>query len=318
MAPLEWLMIGIGSAAAFCSVLAVGLHLTSRDQLAGRLKAVAERRRALSAQELDRIAGAGRFQAKRHVGMMKAVIAKLNLQELLEARELKLKLARAGYRHANAAVTFIFARVALPVVLMALALLYVYSPGFGDHPNTTRLMVALSAFIVGSFLPPIWLSNLAQRRKKLLVRAFPEALDLLVICVEAGQSVEGALLRVTDELGPASPSLAEEIGLTAAELAFLGDRRQAWDNLAERTGIPQFKSLATTLVQSEKYGTPVGQALRVLAQENREARMAAAEKKGAALPAKLTVPMICFFLPVLFLVIGGPAAIQIIALRAGH
>lgn len=318
MTAIEWLIVGVGSLAAFLSVMAVGIHLTSRDQFAGRLKAVAARRRELSARELERLAGGGRFQAKRHVGLMKAVIAKLNLQELLEARELKLKLARAGFRNTSAAVTFIFARVALPVVLMALALLYVYSPGFGDHPTTTRLMVALTTFIVASFLPALWLTNLTQRRQKLLVRAFPEALDLMVICVEAGQSVEGALLRVTEELGPSSPALAEEIGFTAAELAFLGDRRVAWDNLAERTGIPQFKSLATTLVQSEKYGTPVGQALRVLAQENREARMAAAEKKGAALPAKLTVPMICFFLPVLFLVIGGPAAIQIIALRAGH
>lgn len=314
MTPLGWLIVGVGSLAAFLSVLALGLHLFSRDQLAGRLKAVAARRRELSARELERVS-AGRFQAKRHIGMMKAVIAKLNLQEMLEARDLKMKLARAGFRSNNAGVTFIFARVAMPLVMMALALLYVYSPGFGNHPTSTRLSIALLAFIAGSFLPTLWLVNHTQRRQKLLVRAFPEALDLMVICVEAGQSVEGALLRVTDELGPSSPALAEEIGLTAAELAFLGDRRQAWDNLAERTDIPQFKSLATTLVQSEKYGTPVGQALRVLAQENREARMAAAEKKGAALPAKLTVPMICFFLPVLFLVIGGPAVIQILALR---
>jgi tight adherence protein C len=318
MNALGWLVVGIGSCTAFFSVLALGLHLFSHDQLAGRLKAVAERRRELSARELERLASGGRFQAKRHVGLMKAVIAKLNLQEMLEARDLKVKLARAGYRNSTAAVTFIFARVALPVVLMALTLLYVYSPTFADETTSTRLSVALVAFIAGSFLPPLWLTNLIQRRQKLLVRAFPEALDLMVICVEAGQSVEGSLLRVTDELGPSSPALAEEIGLTAAELAFLGDRRQAWDNLAERTGIAQFKSLATALVQSEKYGTPVSQALRVLAQENREARMALAEKKGAALPAKLTVPMICFFLPVLFLVIGGPAAIQIIALNAGN
>lgn len=318
MNPLAWLVVGVGAIAAFFSVLALGLHLTSRDQLAGRLKAVAARRRELSARELERLSSGNRFQAKRHVGLMKAVIAKLNLQEMLEARELKVKLARAGYRNGSAAVSFIFARVALPVVLMVLTLLYLYTPGFKDYQTSTRISLALVAFIAGSFLPALWLSNLIQRRQKLLIRAFPEALDLMVICVEAGQSVEGALLRVTDELGPSSPALAEEIGLTAAELAFLGDRRQAWDNLAERTGIAQFKSLATALVQSEKYGTPVSQALRVLAQENREARMAAAEKKGAALPAKLTVPMICFFLPVLFLVIGGPAAIQLIALKAAH
>lgn len=316
MAPLEMLIVAIGSLAAFASVMALGLHLLSHDQLAGRLKAVAARRRELSARERERLAGGGRFQPRRHVGLMKAVIARLNLQQMLEAKDLRLKLARAGCRGNNAAVTFIFSRVALPVVLMALALLYTASPGLADSLST-RLMVALSAFIAGSYLPSVWLANMAQRRQQALTRAFPEALDLMLISVEAGQSVEGALLRVTEELGASSPALAEEIGLTAAELAFLGDRRQAWDNLAERTGVPQFKSLATVLMQSEKYGTAIGQALRVLAQETRDSRMAAAEKKAAALPAKLTVPMISFFLPVLFLVICGPAAIQIIQYRAG-
>ena len=278
---------------------------------------MAARRRELSARERERL-GVGRFQVKRHVGLMKAVIARLNLQEMLEARELRLKLARAGCRGGNAAVTFIFARVALPAVLLVLALVYTASvPSFATMPTTNRLMVALCAFIAGSYVPSLWLLNATQRRQKVLTRAFPEALDLLVICVEAGQSVEGALLRATEELGPSSPALAEDLGLTAAELAFLGDRRQAWDNLAQRTGVASFKTLATTLVQSEKYGTPVGQALRVLAQETRDARMAAAEKKAAALPAKLTVPMITFFLPVLFLVIAGPAAIQVMRLRGG-
>lgn len=317
MGPIGILFITVASLAAFVSVLAIGVPLLTRDPLAGRLKAVAERRRVLSEQERERLGG-GRFQVRRHVGLMKAVIARLNLQQMLEARELKLRLARAGYRGGNAAVTFIFSRVALPVILLVGALLYVYSPAFAGHPTTTKLMVALSAFIAGSYLPSLWLANQIQRRQQVLTRSFPEALDLLVICVEAGQSVEGALLRITEELGGSAPALAEEIGLVAAELAFLGDRRQAWDNLAERTGIPLFKSLATALVQSEKYGTPVSQALRVLAQETRESRMAQAEKKAAALPAKLTVPMITFFLPVLFLVIAGPAVIQVIQFKAAN
>jgi tight adherence protein C len=316
MSPIGLLIVAVASFAAFVSVLAIGVPLLSRDLLADRLKAVAARRRELSARERERLGG-GRFQAKRHLGLMKAVIARLNLQQLLEARDLRLKLARAGYRGANAAVIFIFSRVALPVVLLVLAMLYAYTPALADLPLTTKLMLALVAFIAGSYLPGLWLTNLVQRRQKALTRAFPDALDLLVICVEAGQSVEGALGRVTEELGGSSPALAEEIGLTAAELAFLGDRRQAWDNLAERVGLQQFKSLATALVQSEKYGTPVTQALRVLAQETREARMAAAEKKAGALPAKLTVPMITFFLPVLFLVIAGPAVIQVMQMTAG-
>jgi tight adherence protein C len=136
-------------------------------------------------------------------------------------------------------------------------------------------------------------------------------MDLLVICVDAGLSMEGALNRVVEEMVQAAPDLAEELGLCTAELAFLSDRRVAWENLAERTGLPEIKTLSTTVIQSEKYGTPVSQGLKVLAQENREARMANAEKKAAALPAKLTVPMIIFFLPVLFMVIIGPAAIQV-------
>jgi tight adherence protein C len=162
------------------------------------------------------------------------------------------------------------------------------------------------------------LTNTITKRQQALSRSFPDALDLMVICVEAGVSIEAAFQRVTEEMVESTPVIAEEIALTSAELAFLGDRRQAYENLAERTGLPAIKSLCTALLQSERYGTPVSVALRVLAQENREARMAAAEKKAAALPAKLTVPMIIFFLPVLFMVIIGPAAIQVSRILGGH
>ncbi len=162
-----------------------------------------------------------------------------------------------------------------------------------------------------AYLPSLLLSNAIQKRQKILRRAFPDTLDLMVICVESGLSIEATFQRVTEEIVESAPPLAEEIALTSAELAFLGDRRLAYDNLAERTGLPGFKSLCTTLLQSERYGTPLAVALRVLSQENRETRMAAAEKKAAMLPAKLTVPMIVFFLPVLFMIIIGPAAIQV-------
>ena len=174
-----------------------------------------------------------------------------------------------------------------------------------------RALILVGAMTVGAYLPKIMLANAIQKRQFAVARAFPDALDLMVICVDAGLSVESSLGRVVEELGMTAPELAEEFALTSAELAFLGDRRHAWENLAERTGLPQVKSLSTTLLQSEKYGTPVSQALKVLGQENRETRMSNAEKKAAALPAKLTVPMIVFFLPVLFMVIAGPAAIQV-------
>jgi tight adherence protein C len=220
-----------------------------------------------------------------------------------------MAMQQAGWRHQSAAVTYTFARVASPIGLFGLSLLYtgMVMPG---KSMAVRLLISMAAMLVGAYLPKVMLTNSVQKRQTALGRAFPDTLDLMLICVEAGLSVEAAMLRVTDELGQSSPEMAEEIGLTAAELAFLTERRQAWDNLAARTGMPQVKGLVTALVQAEKYGTPVSQALRVLATETRESRMAVAEKKAAALPAKLTVPMIIFFLPVLFLVIAGPAGIQ--------
>ncbi|MGE5504511.1 MAG: type II secretion system F family protein [Actinomycetota bacterium] len=310
---LTTLIVLVAAVAAFASVLAVGLPLMSRDQLASRLKAVAARRQELSARQRDQLGGRRRFQPSRRVGLMKAVLDRLKLQDMLEAKAVRAKLAQAGWRHPSVAVTYIFSRVAAPVLLLALGLVYA-STVFAAQPAATKMLIVAGAVAIGIYLPQILLTNAIQKRQAALARAFPDALDLMVICVEAGLSIETALLRVTEELGQGAPEMAEEIGLTAAELAFLGDRRLAWDNLAERTGLPQVKSLATALVQSEKYGTPVGQALKVLAQENREARMSTAEKKAAALPAKLTVPMIVFFLPVLFIVIAGPAAIQVMSM----
>ena len=313
---LSTLIVLVAALAAFASVMAIALPLMQRDQLASRLKAVAARRQELSARQRAALKPARRNQPKRHVGAMRAVLARLNLQKLLDDRELKMKVQQAGWRHQSAAVTYTFSRVALPVVLLSVSLLYAGGV-LADKPLSVKLLVGLGGIGVGAYLPKLLLTNAIQKRQQALARAFPDMLDLMLICIEAGLSIEAALLRVTDEMGEGSPQMAEEIGLTAAELAFLSERRQAWDNLAERTGLPQVKALVTALVQAEKYGTPVSQALRVLATETRESRMASAEKKAAALPAKLTVPMILFFLPVLFLVIAGPAAIQV-SRNLGH
>jgi tight adherence protein C len=290
-----------------------------RDNLAARLKAVAERRQELSTLQRDRLQGrSGRFQPKRHIGMMKAVLDRLKLQTLLDDKDLKTKLAQAGWRGRTSSVMFVFARVAVPIAMLVLALLYLSTPGFASWAFSTKLMVSLIAGILSAYLPQLMLTNAIGKRQKALARAFPDALDLMVICVDAGVSIETAFQRVTEEMLSSSPVIAEEIALTSAELAFLGDRRLAYDNLAERTGLSSIKSLCTALVQAERYGTPLSVALRVLAQENRDARMSAAEKKAAALPAKLTVPMIVFFLPVLFIVIIGPAAIRVIGIMHGH
>jgi len=173
-----------------------------------------------------------------------------------------------------------------------------------------RLTAAMGAAVLGYYAPALYLSNVGAKRRESIMQAFPDALDLLLICVEAGMSIEAAFQKVASEIGSSSIELAEELSQTTAELAYLQERRMAYENLSARTGHPGVKSVATALIQAERYGTPLGSALRVMAKENRDMRMSSAEKKAAALPAKLTVPMIVFFLPVLFLVIGGPAVLN--------
>ncbi|HLN25754.1 MAG TPA: type II secretion system F family protein [Patescibacteria group bacterium] len=317
---LGTLIVILAALAAFVSVMAAAMPFIQRgDNLASRLKAVADRRKQLSDKQRQALqAKSARFQPKRHVGLMRMVLGRLKLQNMLEDRDLKAKLAQAGWRRQSAAVVFVFGRIALPIVMLVLTLLYLSSPGFATWQTSSKMLACLGAAVFGAYLPALMLSNTITKRQKALERSFPDALDLMVICVEAGVSIEAAFQRVTEEMADSAPIIAEEIALTSAELAFLGDRRQAYENLAERTGLAAIKSLATSLMQSERYGTPVSVALRVLSQENREARMSAAEKKAASLPAKLTVPMIVFFLPVLFMVIIGPAAIQVSRVMRGH
>jgi tight adherence protein C len=184
-----------------------------------------------------------------------------------------------------------------------------------EQPLMIKVALAIGAAWLGLKIPDLFLKNMIMRRHKSIRRAFPDALDLLLICVESGMSIDAAFRKVSEEIGSQSIQLAEELMLTTAELSYLQDRREAFDHLAERTGIDGVKAICTALVQAERYGTPLAQALRVLAQEIRDMRMGEAEKKAAALPPKLTVPMILFFLPVLFIVILGPAAIRVMEIR---
>jgi tight adherence protein C len=304
------LITALSFLAAFSSVLAVGLPLLIRSQRGSRLKAVAAQRETLSQSRLAGFNTRARLQPHRHEGLVKALLARLKLSAWLDDRNLRRRLAQAGWRGPSTMLNYLFARLACPVGFLALSLLYVTGV-FADKPGLVKLAMVVGATWFGAVLPAILLTNAIQKRQQVLTRAFPDALDLMVICVEAGLSIEAAFARVTAEMADSSPEMSEEIGLTGAELAFLADRRQAFENFADRTGLAAVKSLTTTLLQAEKYGTPVSVGLRVLSQENRDARLTAAEKKAAALPAKLTVPMILFFLPVLFLVIAGPAGIQV-------
>jgi tight adherence protein C len=307
---LPSLIIVISFVAAFASVLAVALPFISQGSFSDRLKNVAAKREELRIRQQEQFQQRKRLMPGRHEGAMRAVINLFKMQELLQAKDLRLQLLQAGWRHPSTPVRFIFARIAGPIILLVGGYFYM-SVAMPDKSTEVRFAIALAAAAFGYVFPNLWVKNAIQKRQAALRRAFPDTLDLMVICVEAGMSIEAAFQKVTEEMAESAPELAEEIGITAAELAFLGDRRLAFENLATRTGMRSFKSLSTTLVQAEKYGTPIALGLRTIAQENRDERMMAAEKKAAALPAKLTVPMIVFFLPVLFIVIIVPIVIKV-------
>src|SRR5262249_41102102 len=222
---------------------------------------------------------------------------------------------QAGYRGQAPYVTYLFFRMVMPAVMLVVSLFYVFVVLQLDQPATVKIGLCLGATFLGMNLPSPFLKNQIQKRQLTIKRAFPDALDLLLICVESGMSIEAGFRKVSHEIGTQSIPLAEELTLTTAELSYLQDRRQAYENLAKRTNLEGVKAVCMALQQAERYGTPMAQTLRVMAQHNRDMRMAEAEKKAAGLPPKLPVPMILFFLPVLFVVILGPAAIRVIQMN---
>jgi tight adherence protein C len=220
----------------------------------------------------------------------------------------------AGYRGRGPVVTYVVIRLFSPLIMLLVAGFYIFFVLDLDYPFFIRVTMTLGAALLGYYLPAIYVKNKITKRQQAVMQAWPDALDLMLICIESGMGVESAFRKVSTEIGAQSVELAEELGLTTAELAYLQDRRTAYENLAARTGLDGVSAVVTGLIQAEKYGTPIAQTLRVLAQESRDTRMSMAEKKAAALPPKLTVPMILFFLPVLFAVIITPAAIQVMEL----
>ena len=309
----EFIVATLASVAAFATVVTLGMPVLAQDKLAIRLKSVTTRREELRAQykrDLEQSKPQLRQSSK---GLIKGIVDQLNLQNLLASPDLKRKLSQAGLRGQAPFVTYLFFRMVLPFVFFAAAITYLFVLSHLSYKPMIKVCVSFAAAILGYYLPTLIVSNMIQKRQDKIMKAFPDALDLLLICVEAGMSIEAAFNRVAKEVGNASVELAEELGLTTAELSYLQERRQAYENLGQRTGLTGVKAVCTALVQAERYGTPLGNALRVMAKENRELRLAAAEKKAAALPPKLTVPLIVFFLPVLFIVIIAPAVIKLIA-----
>lgn len=299
------------------TIFPLAMPMFERDNFATRMKSVSVERARIRAREREKL---NTRQTKINLrqepkAFMRAIVDRLNLSSWLGTEKAKLELAQAGFRGQQAEVGFLFFRFTMPIVLFVFALFYLFVLQPFDWPPLVRLGASIAAAYVGIKAPEIYLKNIMQKRRQSMRIAFPDALDLLLICVEAGMSIEHAFRKVAQEIGVQSIPLAEELSLTTAELSYLPDRKIAYENLAIRTGLDSVKQIVTALSQAERYGTPLGSALRVVAQESRDNRLMEAEKKAAALPPKLTVPMIIFFLPVLFAVILTPAIVQLIVLQ---
>jgi tight adherence protein C len=303
--------------AAAATVLTLAMPLLSTDSLGKRMKAVAVERERIRQRERERMMQENqkvtlRQSPKQYI---QTVVDRFNLTKWVGQEEARLKLVQAGYRGQAPYITYLFFRMVTPVAALLFAVVYVFFVLKLQQSLPIKIGICIAATYAGMHLPLMILKNKIQRRQLSIKRAFPDTLDLLLICVESGMSIEAAFRKVADEIGKQSVPLAEELTLTMAELSYLPDRRQAYENLAKRTDLDGVKSVCMALQQAERYGTPLANMLRVMAQENRDMRMSEAEKKAAGLPPKLTVPMILFFLPVLFIVILGPAAIKVMAIR---
>ncbi len=303
--------------AAIATVLTFAMPYVFADSLGKRMKAVAVEREKIRARERERMA-----QDKQKVSLrqspkqyIQTIVERFNLNKWFGQEEARLKLVQAGYRGHAPYVTYLFFRMVTPIAAFLTTAFYVFVMTEFNQPATVKLGICIGAAYMGMHMPLMFLKNKIAKRQLSIKRAFPDTLDLLLICVESGMSIEAALKKVGEEIGSQSIALAEEMTLTTAELSYLPDRRQAYENLAKRTDLEGVKSVCMALQQAERYGTPLANMLRVMAQENRDMRMSEAEKKAAGLPPKLTVPMILFFLPVLFVVILGPAAIKVMALQ---
>jgi len=312
----HFLTMVLAAIAAAATVITLAMPLFATDNLGRRLKTVALEREKIRQRERDRLARGQKVSLRQSPKQyMKAVVERFNLAKWVGQEEARIKLVQAGYRGQAAYITFLFFRMAAPIAALLFAVFSVFVLVELNQPPLVKIGICLEATYVGLQLPSLMLKNQITRRQLQIRRAFPDALDLLLICVESGMSVEASFRKVSQEIGNQSIALAEELTLTTAELSYLQDRRQAYENLAKRTDLEGVRAVCVSLQQAERYGTPLGQTLRVMAQENRDMRMMEAEKRAAALPPKLTVPMILFFLPVLFVVILGPAAIRVMELH---
>jgi tight adherence protein C len=313
----NFLIAVLAAVSAAAAVFTFGMQFIGRSEMKERIKRVALEREKMRAEEMSRLRGdrgVERTTMRREDNSrsyMRKIVDRFSLQKAFQDEGTTDALARAGYRGQGPLTTYLFMRFATPIVVFVLSFTYLQFALYKDHPLYLNLAYAVGIGIVGAYLPTLMLKNQTAKRQKSIRRAWPDCLDLMLLCVEAGMSVEHAFKRVAKEIGDQSAALAEELTLTTAELSFLEERTRAYENLGKRTGLDNVRSVMTSLIQADRYGTSVGTSLRVMAEEGREHRMSEAEKKAAALPPKLTVPLILFFLPVLFIVILSPAMIKV-------
>jgi tight adherence protein C len=301
-------IITLAGLSAFLTVMAVWFGLLAPRSSNRRVRELGARREQLRAGMLA--PRRRKRETALSTGFMRQVVHKLNLQRTKQTEAIVRKLAQAGWRNNDALIRFLFFKATMPLVVGAAAVFAFYVLKVTELSPMMRLGATLGATLVGAFLPDLVVKNAVDKRRDKIRKGLPDALDLMVICAEAGLSLDAILKRVADEFGTSCPELADELQITSLELGFLPDRRQALLNFAARTNSPNTRGLINGLLQSDKYGTPLAQSLRVLSAEFREERMLRAEEKAARLPAMLTVPMIVFILPPLFVVLIGPAVLE--------
>jgi tight adherence protein C len=317
----DLLVAALAATSASSALLVVFWPYIAPDTLGTRMRVMVTERDRIRIRERARMNGGDKAKGQKWQSvrpepkkLFRQIVDWFNLAKDAEDGEMAQMLRQAGFRGPGPVITYLAVRVIAALAMLLLSATYVFVLLKLDQPPAVQFAIVLAATALGYYAPYLYIRNRITKRQKAIRRVWPDALDLLLICVESGMSMEVALLRVSGEIGSQSVELAEELSLTTAEMSFLQDRRQAYENLGKRTGLENVRSVVTSLIQAEKYGTPLGQSLRVLAQDGRDQRMAEAEKKAASLPPALTVPMIIFFLPVLFAVIMGPAGIQIAAM----
>ncbi|MHA1598571.1 MAG: type II secretion system F family protein [Alphaproteobacteria bacterium] len=306
----QFLIVTATGVIAFVTVVAVWQGLLVRDPLAVRARALGQYRDTLKSKLLK--SKSNSFNRVETMTLMRSIIQRLNLLKGEHVAKVTALLMQAGWRSKDAVVAFLFFKLSLPFVFGGLGLFLVFSLTSAELAPIFKILTAMVGVVVGAYGPDIFVKNAIQKRRVQLQKGLPDTLDLLVICAEAGLALDAALTRVASEMRRSSPELSDEIGLTAVELGFQPERRTALENLVKRTNLPSIRGVVNTLLQTEKYGTPLAQSLRVLAAEYRDDRMLKAEEKAAKLPATLTIPLIMFILPTLFIVLLGPAILRAI------